>query len=149
MQVLIEQIKASNNLEDLQISFGILKIVLEKYSLEMEEKRQPLKVILQNVFPFLENIVTCRLDMTKQLDLDSKTIILQMLKCFYSTVFVTVEEYFTPDIFKIWMFFIKKCLDLPVLDELLKKPSTWEEVQAKEKSVDWKIKRFCMMIVNK
>lgn len=145
---IVETMKKSSNLAGIQSSLLVLSLVLEKYQAEVEEKRAPLRYLVEKVFPFLENIVTCQINWAN-LDSTGKVVCYLILKCFHSAVFVQFEEYFSREAFTAWMFFLKKVLDQKIEDSLLVKPSSWQQVILFDASLEWKTKRVCLQIVSK
>lgn len=121
---------------------------LERYQAEFDERRMPLKLLQVSTFPFLENVITCQLDWSN-LDPISKTICLLILKCFHSTVFTQIDEYYQDDKFMQWMFFVKKIYDYPIPHDCQVNPTSWNKVIEAESMIDWKIKKTCGQIVSK
>lgn len=112
----------------------------------MEEKRQPLVYLEENVFPFLENVATCQINWDN-FDETNKAICLLLLRCFQAAIFLTYDEYFTVERFKFWMFFVKRVLDQKIDPEQLKRPPSWQKVLEVEATLDWKLKRISANII--
>ena len=114
----------------------------------MEANRTPLVFIVENVFPFLENIVTCQISWDN-FDETSKAVCFLVLRCFNAAIFIRYDEYFTLERFKLWMFFVKRVLDQKLPSEVLVRPSTWNKVMETDALLDWKLKRTCGNIICK
>lgn len=112
----------------------------------MDQKRQPLIFMIENIFPFLENIATCKIDWGN-FDQSNKSISLLILRCFQAAIFLKFDDYFSVERFKFWMYFVKKILDFKLDAEQLRRPPSWQKVLETESSIDWKLKRLAGNII--
>lgn len=91
------------------------------------------------MFPLVERVSTTE---TNGFFKDQRTtqVCYLCLKCLQSVVIAGINtSYFNPDRLQIWMFFLKKLLDLPC--EVQESPASWQMVLALESTPYWKIRR--------
>lgn len=111
-------------------------------------KRQPLVFLCSATFPYLENISTCQINWAEMDDV-SKQLCLLLLRCFQAAIFIQYDEYFSLEKFQIWMFFLKRILDLKIPPGLLNKPDSWHKVLEMESQLDWKLKRLSSTVISR
>lgn len=103
--------------------------------------------MIKNFFPVLEKIITEKVNWSMPLTEPLKVVCLYILKCLLCCVRIRLPVYFNSDNFQLWMYFLKHINSLPVPDNLMERPASWNGVLELETSADWKIKRYSMQVL--
>jgi hypothetical protein len=73
----------------------------------------------------------------------------RILQILFYAVFTGLSDYFNAERLKIWMFFLKRILDLSVAEQYRQTPTKWNDVLQAEHHYCWKVKVKALKIVNK
>ena len=136
---LVQGALTSGNEQAIMTGLQALFALVKKYEYEMDEERQPLFDLMDQMLPLMGNLVeACK----GQLQNENALKLLHMVcKVFYIAnqlyllPVLTAEGQLHP-----WMHFFKEVLDLPLPDQLSSFVEDMDEIAARDKSIHWKIR---------
>ena len=80
---------------------------------------------------------------------DCVPVINRVLQIVFYNVFTGISDYFDSEKLKVWMFFVKRVLDMNIPEEHRRPPTRWSEVLQAEHFPTWKAKVKALKVVNK
>ena len=143
---ILDKLKKSASQEEVYACLVFIRSIITIYQFLIGEKREPLKYIIGQLFPFLEHLAGKQLQEWGE---GSSVIMKLILKILYSTCYLQIEEYFKQNQLNNWMVLLKTILDRPIDNSLLTQTTDWDEINDRSKNPDWRIKTLCMEIVCK
>lgn len=143
----VDMIKNSKETKELYGGLRVLYNIFSAFKREVDEKRKPLPFLIKQVFPFLENLL---INGTKNVSPDFPSIINLLIKIFYSTIYQQLEDSFSSDSIKIWMFGAKWVIELnPANFGIKELPSKWKDACAMDSHPFFKMQKNALELLSK
>lgn len=142
----LDAMKKAQKPEDLFGSLMVAKALVSTYKRTMDQERAPLEFIIENLFPFLENLLVNQMKVREGY---SAKVCQTILSIFCMANWMQFSRYLNEEKLRVWMVAIKLLLNREVAPELSNKLSNWDEAVARAHEPDWKIKANCMKIVSR
>ena len=123
-----------------------LKNLIQSYDRSLSNERNAiLEPILQEFFPYIENLAGVQLKAWSQ---DSAIILNIILECFRSAHYLQLSNYLKQDEVNIWMQICGQILNFPISDEETTFLEDWDEIiERQESSQFWGVKITSMDII--
>lgn len=143
----IARLKSTNNKKSLFAILTVIKISMTSYQMLVGEKRLPLQLIMNKIFPYLENLAGNQIK-DWQDDLSPRLMLL-ILECFYNCSYIQIESYFKEQELKTWMLILKSILDMKIPTEIGNQIKDWDEILERAEHPVWKMKTLSVEIICK
>lgn len=132
--------------EELIGSLIVAKALVSKYRRALDMERTPLELIMENLFPYLENILITQM---KKNDPYSAKICEIILSILCMAAWMQFPLYLTSDKLRVWMVAVKTLLMREIPPELTNKLTNWDEIMKRSQEPEWKVKANCMKLVSR
>lgn len=142
----LDSMKKASKSEDLFGSLMVTKALISTYKRTLDQERAPLEFIIENLFPFLENLLVNQMKLREEF---SSKVCHTILKIFCMANWMQFSRYLTDAKLKVWMVAIKLLLGRQLPPEMTNKITNWEEMMMRTDHPEWKIKTNCMKIVSR
>lgn len=142
----LDSMKKAQKPEDLYGSLTVAKALVSTYKRSLDQGRAPLEFIVENIFPFLENLLIGQMKIREGY---SNKVCQIILSIFCMANWMQFTRYLNEDKLRIWMVAVKLLLNREMPPELTNKLTNWDEMITRSNDPDWKIKSNCMKIVSR
>jgi importin-7 len=146
---IIEITELLNEAEEVKVFAGLiaLKEIVHKFEFEFKERRKPLQELVDNIFPRIEEILLSLIEADSEDAVRAKNIITET---FYLANQVKLcNRYHNIDKFDSLMGLIIKALTQELPSGFTQQTEDTEQILKLEKSNQWKLKKNCIMLINK
>lgn len=118
-----------------------LKNIISKYEYEIDDGKEPVNRLTNNIFPILENLIVFLWDNDA---VESHSLLIEMLRIFYLTnQLQIIKSFMNADRMDKWVSLFKKILDRDLNNELEQPTEEWSVIVEREKTKWWKLKSLC------
>jgi len=143
----VVKLKESNSFSEVFGSLLALKNLVENYEYLLEKDREPLEIIVTNIFPLLETFAKNLLDHYNEQEAHALHAI---LKTFYAGVHLVIPKYLMDEkTLENWMTFFKLVLDKDLGNDLESPTEDPKIIEQRQKNIYWLNKKWAGRILDK
>lgn len=140
----MNKLKSATKTQELYGALIVIKSLVGIYEFMQDDNREGLKLVLELIFPFLENLAINQLSNWND---ESAKILTIILKCTGMAIFFKLEEYFAGAVLTSWMVILKGVIDRPVPEHLCKKQEDWNQLILLDGQQEWKLRKAALQTV--